>query len=281
MRIVAGLLVFCGCAALLFAHRSEARAERAAPSPGCPAEMVGVQGFCIDRWEIATVDKTRGELLSPYYPPDPDKLAEIFGYWTVQRQNYGDAAARALPLPELPAWQREHAFEARAVSRPGVVPQGYLSYYAAKSACENSGKRLCTKDEWQSACKGAKATKFPYGADYRAGRCNVYRMFHPAAVLHENSSLGHRDPRLNLIVEAGKDPLLRPTGATPSCASEWSEGKLYDMVGNLDEWVEADPPEFVGGFYARMTTQGCEAKVSSHAALYYDYSTGARCCRNR
>jgi hypothetical protein len=51
------------------------------------------------------------------------------------------------------------------------------------------------------------------------------------------------------------------------------------MVGNLDEWVESDPPEFVGGFYARMSTQGCEAKVSSHAAIYYDYSTGTRCCR--
>jgi formylglycine-generating enzyme required for sulfatase activity len=103
---------------------------------------------------------------------------------------------------------------------------------------------------------------------------------HPAAVLHASASLGHLDPRLNLVDERGVDPLLRLTGATATCASEFGGGKLYDMVGNLDEWVESDPPEFVGGFYARMSTQGCEARVGSHAAIYYDYSTGTRCCRD-
>jgi hypothetical protein len=50
------------------------------------------------------------------------------------------------------------------------------------------------------------------------------------------------------------------------------------MVGNVDEWVEDGM--FLGGFYARSTTQGCESKVSVHAAAYYDYSTGTRCCRD-
>lgn len=50
------------------------------------------------------------------------------------------------------------------------------------------------------------------------------------------------------------------------------------MVGNVDEWVEDGM--FLGGFYSRSTTQGCEAKVSVHASTYYDYSTGTRCCRD-
>ena len=37
-------------------------------------------------------------------------------------------------------------------------------------------------------------------------------------------------------------------------------------------------PVFVGGFYSRSTTNGCEARVDSHAAAYYDYSLGTRCC---
>jgi len=35
---------------------------------------------------------------------------------------------------------------------------------------------------------------------------------------------------------------------------------------------------FLGGFYARSTTKGCDAQISSHAPSYFDYSTGTRCC---
>src|SRR5688500_18136165 len=184
MRALSLPLFAFAAGALLSTLGSPARAEDPAPAGDCPAEMLRVQGFCIDRWEIATVDHTTQNPLSPYYPPETNQLAEVHAYWSVHRFRYGDAAARALPLPELPSWQREHAFTPRAVSRAGVVPQGYLSYHSAKRACENAGKRLCTKDEWLAGCKGRGATKFPYGADYRAGRCNVYRQMHPAAVLH-------------------------------------------------------------------------------------------------
>src|SRR5512133_403432 len=45
---------------------------RAQPSHrSCSPEMVRVGGFCIDRWEIATVDRDTREPLSPYYPPHP------------------------------------------------------------------------------------------------------------------------------------------------------------------------------------------------------------------
>jgi len=242
--------------------------------------MVLVRSFCIDRWEMSTVDKQSGKALSPYYPPSLRELGGVFDYWMLERRSFGDVAARELPLPELPEWQREHDFSPRAVSRSGVVPQAYVSYPVAKRACEAAGKRLCTEKEWTLACGGERGFKYPYGERYQAGVCNVHRPIHPAFVLHGNSSLGHRDPRLNLLVEAERDPLLRLTGATPRCASPWNGDAIYDMVGNIDEWVDGEKsPAFVGGFYARSTTKGCEAIVDSHAAIYYDYSTGARCCR--
>ena len=37
---------------------------------------------------------------------------------------------------------------------------------------------------------------------------------------------------------------------------------------------------FVGGFYARATREGCDARISSHAREYFDYSLGTRCCRS-
>ncbi len=104
---------------------------------------------------------------------------------------------------------------------------------------------------------------------------------HPAFVLHGSSSYGHRDPRLNLVNEADGTPLLRTTGSLPRCASEWNGDRIYDLVGNIDEWVEAEKgAAFVGGFYARSTREGCEARVGSHAPAYYDYSTGGRCCKD-
>ncbi len=241
----------------------------------CSPDMVHVHSFCIDRWEVHTVDAASGEALSPYYPPSAKLAASVRDTWLCEQSMLGNAVARSLPLPELSSFQREHSFEPRAVSEPSVVPQGYLSYYTARKACENAHKRMCTKQEWVTACRGQKETQFPYGDTFRAGRCNVHRAIHPGFVLHASSSVGLLDPRLNLV-EEGDDPLLRLTGATTSCASEWGNDKIYDMVGNLDEWV--DEGMFLGGFYARATTKGCDAQVSAHGASYFDYSTGTRCC---
>jgi formylglycine-generating enzyme required for sulfatase activity len=240
--------------------------------------MVRVRSFCVDRWEVGTEDAATQAELSPYYPPEPRSLAQVHQVWQLERSRVGDAWARAMPLPELPAVQRSGSFSPRAVSRGGKVPQGYLSYFSAKLACQNAGKRLCTLGEWTTACKGERDRKFPYGDGFERSACNVYRWYHPAFVLHGNTSVGHRDPRLNLVVERDADPVLRLTGASPRCASRWGEDAAYDMVGNLDEWVDDEAGVFAGGFYARATTSGCEALVTSHSPRYYDYSTGARCC---
>jgi sulfatase modifying factor 1 len=272
------LASFCFALALGAAGFGTSRAD--SPRGGgtarrCSADMVRVHSFCIDRWEIATVDLKTAEALSPYYPPSPKLAASVRDAWLCERDQVGSVAARALPLPELSSFQREHHFEPRAVSRGGVVPQAYLSYHQAKGACENAHKRLCTKDEWVTACRGQKNTQFPYGDSYRPGRCNVHRAIHPGYVLHAASSIGLLDPRLNLVAE-GDDPLLHLTGSTATCASEWGSDQIFDMVGNLDEWV--DEGMFLGGFYARSTTKGCDAQISSHAPSYFDYSTGTRCC---
>jgi formylglycine-generating enzyme required for sulfatase activity len=148
----------------------------------------------------------------------------------------------------------------------------------ADRACKNAEKRLCTHDEWITACEGEAKRQFPYGAEYKQGACNIFRALHPAKELHDSAAIGHLDPRLGLVREPNGDPLLRPTGATPLCKSEWGSEAAWDMNGNLDEWVDDEKGMFVGGFFSRSKKDGCESTVTALPPSYLDYSTGARCC---
>jgi formylglycine-generating enzyme len=245
-------------------------------SPGggrCGADMVDVGGrFCIDRYEASLVDVRLARAISPYFAPrraDAQSALDAF-------VNTTPRSAPELPRP--PGWELMEAFEPKALSVPGVTPNGYVSGLLAARACENAGKRLCSAAEWVTACRGERNQQFPYGSSYEPGACNVYREAHPATVLWGNASRNHLDPRLNLV-NAATGPLLRRTGETSRCRSDWGPDAVFDMVGNLDEWVDEPGGAFLGGFYARATMNGCDARVTQHPPAFFDYSTGVRCCR--
>jgi formylglycine-generating enzyme len=259
------------------------RSDRAAPPPSrCPSDMVDVAGeFCIDRYEAVLVDHDEERPLSPYYHPTRAKTRSSYADWSKLAPEeltwFGPARVRPPLLPLPPAWQLRTNFSPRAKSERGVFPQGYLSGEIARLACENAGKRLCREEEWVRACRGDSDLDFPYGEVYEADACNITRERHPAALLHGNASINHRDPRLNLVAD-GDGPLLRRTGDTPRCASRWGDDAIYDMVGNIDEWIDDESGVFLGGFYSRKTERGCAMRVAAHPFDYYDYSLGVRCC---
>jgi hypothetical protein len=233
--------------------------------------MVDVRGaFCIDRFEISLIDAKAAEPLSPHY--HPTRAQTVASHARYRRQLRRGAPA----VPEPPAFQLTSEPAPIARSLPGVIPQGYLSGELAERACRAAGKRLCALGEWLTACRGQQGRKFPYGSEYVEGACNVFREAHPAAVLHGDASREHLDPRLGLV-STDKGPLLRRTGASSGCRSEWGSDAVLDMVGNLDEWVQ--DAGFVGGFFSRATREGCDARIASHPPQYFDYSLGARCCR--
>ena len=259
----------------------------AAPSPSppapprlCPAEMVSIAGrFCVDRFEATLADARTGAPLSPDYPTTPNLLDFVLGEWSTARERTGNVHARAFPLPWIAPSRVGDKPEPVAVVRLGVRPSGYVTGVVAAAACTAAGKRLCSLDEFVTACRGEGDTLFPYGDTYEDGVCNVFREEHPAALLHGNASVGHLDPRLNRVLSHGH-PLLRRTGESPACRSRWGDDAVYDMVGNIDEWVDEGNGAFAGGFYARSTRSGCEAVVTAHPRAYLDYSTGVRCCQD-
>ena len=251
------------------------------PKPPCPPEMVLIpadKSYCIDRWEAVIEDKKTGKRLSPYHSPIPKYAKSIHERWSSKRHKVGGPKARAMPLPPLPAWQLSDDVVPMAVSRPGETPHGYLTGKVARTVCENAGKRLCRREEWVRACRGAADRPFPYGDTYQQGTCNIFRFTHPSGALHDDVTRGHLDPRLNLVKDK-QGPLLRRTGETKACASRWGNDAVYDMVGNLDEWIDDEDGVFVGGFFSRSKKDGCASVVKNHPAYYWDYSLGVRCCK--
>ncbi|MFT4623322.1 MAG: sulfatase modifying factor 1 [Myxococcota bacterium] len=163
-----------------------------------------------------------------------------------------------------------------AASAPGEVPQGYISGDVAEAACVAAGKRLCSSAEWLWACQGAEGRTYPYGPEYDPDACNDTRAVHPVVELFgadaDWSPEQMNDPRLNQLPDS-----LHAAGAFPDCATP--EG-VFDLHGNLHEWVTDAEGVFRGGFYvdAVINGPGCGYATTAHSREYHDYSTGFRCC---
>ena len=168
----------------------------------------------------------------------------------------------------------------RAVSSKGRIPQGHISQEQAAAACRLAGKRLCTDQEWITACKGKKPTTWPYGDERVPGRCNddgrsgMNLLFGGGAEAPQSAytQSNMNDERLNRV-----DGSLASGGSRSRCKSSYG---AFDMVGNLHEWTAAGGGTFRGGYYLDVTINGdgCDYKTTAHSTRYFDYSTGFRCC---
>jgi hypothetical protein len=212
----------------------------------CPPDMASVDDrFCVDRFEASLV-----EIL-----PNGEERA-FSAYETV--------SGRIV----------------RAISERGVVPQAYISGREAAQACGRSGKRLCKPGEWRQACTGPSHKTWGYGEKRERGRCNdngrssmgvLYGAGHDGDPTYWNMDRMN-NPELNQL-----NGTLSKTGSHEGCTNEYG---VYDMVGNLHEWVDDRAGTFQGGYYLDVTQNGdgCSYKTKAHENWYHDYSTGFRCC---
>lgn len=153
-----------------------------------------------------------------------------------------------------------------AQSKRFVLPARGVTWAQARAACRNAGKRLCTAEEWSSACGGAEALTYPYGEAFGPSVCN-----------------GH-DALRGDVVETGA--MIR---AVPGDDGLWAGGCVspvgaYDLSGNVWEWNET--PYFdgtrrglIGGSF-RSNRVGLRCVIADNHASpdEADDAFGFRCC---
>jgi protein-disulfide isomerase/uncharacterized membrane protein/thiol-disulfide isomerase/thioredoxin len=197
---------------------------------------------------------------------DVDLLGEVVG-------SVGSAPATVTLAGPYGAFTID-AFEASivdgiAVSRPGVPAAGGVSWYEATAACEAAGKRLCTEEEWLTACTGAMPDDVDgdgtYSDDAILGRRHPYGAYPQSSWCA--STREKDDPR----------PLI--TGEHPRCATP--EG-VYDLEGLTKEWIGLSPDRAGvkgGSYYSRDSARCGYLKDDIPPDESGDASIGFRCCQ--
>jgi len=159
--------------------------------------------------------------------------------------------------------------EGAAVSKAGVPP-AHTSWYEAKAACEKAGKRLCTEEEWISACTGTPAIDndgdLLFSDDAIEGRMFPYGLFHKGGTCHDN--------------EPKKGGKARPTGSFPDCKTP---SGIYDLSGNLSEWTgkAEEDAAVTGSYFSYGPKASCMGRQTRFGPGYRNETTGFRCCNDQ
>jgi formylglycine-generating enzyme len=165
-------------------------------------------------------------------------------------------------------------------NKKGELPRVLTSWVEAVELCKNEGKRLCTEDEFNFACEGPEMRPYVYGFVRDATKCNIdkeYRFPDHSRVLPTYDKC--RDTPW-CAAELERLDQRHKIGDLDSCVS-WSG--IYDLNGNVNEWVEIPnekPPNrsgLKGGWWGPVRSR-CRPTVTFHKESDYGYEQGLRCC---
>lgn len=160
---------------------------------------VGATAFWIDRFEATVWSKPDGTGL-PYFTTNIPSINAPPGL-----PASGDVAATV-------------NLEAYTLSKSGVLPARYITWFQAEQLCRGSGKRLPTRTEWLTAVQGTPDPTAENDGD-NGPACHTCDK-------DDNVQCSAGAPRLTAVAQtAGPSP----------CVSRWG---AEDMIGNLWEWTD-------------------------------------------
>ncbi|MFT7521089.1 MAG: sulfatase activating formylglycine-generating enzyme, partial [Kiritimatiellia bacterium] len=133
------------------------------------------------------------------------------------------------------------------------TPTARTTWKDAQATCKTKGKRLCSTQEWEKACKGPLNYIYSYGDTWDESFCG------------EGMTTEHI------------------SGQNNECRSGWG---VFDMSGGLKEWTGNRPPNepsrrVVKGGTLSNPEKGTRCAYTSDESANYSHATLAfRCCRD-
>jgi formylglycine-generating enzyme required for sulfatase activity len=225
------------------------------PPPECPDDMVEVAGeWCpmVEQFCVRQVDPRH---------PERDRCAEFA------------KTGRCLGAPSTKHFCIDRY---EWPNKRGEKPVVAVDWLTAQGECSAAHKRLCYDSEWTLACEGAERLPYPYGFVRNAEACNVDRPY----IMPDDARWA--DPK-NRPAEILRLDQRDPSGRRESCVSPYG---VYDMTGNVDEWVvnehgrEKEKPYVSGlkGGYWGPVRDRCRPMTTDHNQWHTGYQIGFRCC---
>lgn len=159
-----------------------------------------------------------------------------------------DAVGATASTKELPGFLID-AFEYPNLAK--ADPKRGVTYTEAEALCTEQGKRLCSADELEKACRGPENFVYGYADDFRVDVCG------------EGLEGVHK------------------SGALADCKSNWG---VYDIAGNLREWTstpKSDGRRLVKGGMAKAPGKGTRCAYSTDLSEgFTDETVSFRCCQD-
>ncbi|MFC1592082.1 formylglycine-generating enzyme family protein [Thermodesulfobacteriota bacterium] len=137
-------------------------------------------------------------------------------------------------------------------NRPGSYPVVSLTWEAAREKCLAQGKDLCTPQQWEAAYYGNVKKSYPYGDTYgfqERDFCNT---------------------------SGSTDDVVVPSGLYEACVNDLG---LYDMGGNVYEWVGTDTKSVFMADQSYMNIPMNTSLINVEDPTHRHRYLGQRCCR--
>jgi hypothetical protein len=225
-----------------------------ASSESCPSDMVEISG---------------------YYCPDPVAICDEYISEQHDRCERFRPNVRCLGKPKPMHFCIDRfEFPNDAGKRPALD----VTWEDARSQCVNMGKRLCDAEEWTLACEGPQRKPYPFGYVRDATICNFDKPY----IIPDSNAFDNPKTRAAEVARLNQS---ERSGSRPRCVSDYG---VYDMTGNVDEWVLNDHgssqgPEFQsglkGGYWGPVRNR-CRPITTDHNQWHRGYQIGFRCCND-
>jgi len=251
---LASLPAVGGILVALLGPTVESPASADPPSKVCPDSMVEVEGdYCpllaqtCKRW--LDPEDTTPRRCAEFEPSGPCQAKTVHKRFCIDRFEYPN--------------------------KRGEKPVVMKTWSEARDVCLAQGKRLCGDTEWTLACEGEQRLPYPYGLQRSSDACNIDK---PRPVANEKA-LADVKTRSAEVARLWQG---EASGARASCKSGYG---VFDMTGNVDEWVVnegAQAPRrsgLKGGFWGPVRDR-CRSMTDAHAEDFAFYQIGFRCCRD-